>query len=223
MNTEIQKQSEQTETKTFLYAENHRLCEVAFSESEDCWTITNGNIRDAIRACSKTDVIALSESPRGLALARCTAKYMAAPQNRDLIVDILTCRIGRDTPASCAIYHALRDCRLGVTNANGFTVKEVPDCEARALRYHGKLICHLECRDQGYRVKEPLEGVLEGLFYSPGILKATMAWVRTTCLEPRDDDTIYDLERFYLMQVIDDLAEQGDDCHEDDGFTVEED
>lgn len=77
-------------------------------------------------------------------------------------------------------------------------------------------------QDQGYRVMEPLEGALEELFYCEGILKATFAWIRDEGFEPKDSDTIYDLERFYLMHIIDDLAEMGDDCHEDDGFTVRE-
>lgn len=221
MSTIIENQSE-SETKTFLYAENHRLCEVAYIKETDCWKPAMGTVRDFVGACTKPDCFALSESPKGLALARCTAKYMAAPQNHDAIVDLLTGRTSRTAPVVYAINHALADCHLGAANANGFTIKEVPDCEARALRYHGRLICHLECRDQGYRVKESLEGVLEELFYSPGILKATFAWIRDEGFEPRDNDTVYDLERFYLMHIIDDLAEQGDDCHEDDGFTVEE-
>lgn len=222
MNTENQKQSEQTETKTFLYAENHRLCEVFYTE-EDCWRLKAvGTVRDLVGACSKPDSFALSESPKGLALARCTAKYMADPQNHDAIVDLLTGRTSKTSPVVYAINHALTDCHLNVRNANGFMVKEVPDCDARALRYHGRLLCHLECRDQGYRMSEPLKDVLEELFYCKGALKATMAWVRDEGFEPMDSDTIYDLERFYLMHIIDDLAENGDDCHEDDGFTVRE-
>ena len=219
MNTENQKQSK---TATYLYAENHRLCEVAYIKETDCWTLAEGTVRDFVGTCTKPDSFALSESPKGLALARCTAKYMAAPQNHDAIVDLVTGRISRTNPVIYAINHALADCHLNVRNANGFMVKEVPDCEARALHYKGKLLCHLGCRDQGYRVKEPLEDVLEDLFYCEGILKATMAWVRDEGFEPRDSDTIIDLERFYLMHVIDDLAENGDDCHEDDGFTVRE-
>lgn len=144
MNTENQKQSE---TKTFLYAENHRLCEVAYIEETDCWRQKAvGTVRDLVGAFTKPDSFALSESPKGLALARCTAKYMADPQNHDAIVDLLTGRTSRTSPVIYAINHALMDCHLNVRNANGFMVREVPDCDARALYYKGHPICHLECR-----------------------------------------------------------------------------
>ncbi len=219
MNTDIQNQNK---PMTYLYAENHRLGFVVYNREEDRWTFPTMTVREVISTFTKTDIIALSESPRGLALARCTAKYMAAPQNQDAIVDVLTGRIGRDAPAVYAINHALRDCRLGVTNANGFTVKEVGLTTDRILCYEGNPICRLLSRDSGYRTDHPISEVVDACFYFPGILTKTFEWVRTTCLEPRDTDTIKDLVRFYMVQVIDDLAEQGDDCHEDDGFTVEE-
>ncbi len=215
-------QSKSKNTVTALYAENHRLGIVEFDREENRWKFTDGTVRDIVAGFTKPDYCALAESPKGLALARCTAKYMAAPQNADAAIDLITGRTSRTSPAIYAVSHALVDCHPYVRNANGFIIKEVKRDATRTLCYEGRPICDLTCRDAGYRSDRPTKDVVEACFFFPGMMTRTMDWVRAEGFEPNDTDTIKDLVRFYLVHILDDLAEYGDDSHEEDGFTVKE-
>ncbi len=220
MSTEKQQNSKKT--ATFLYAEDHRLGAVAYDEDEDRWHLAGLSVRELVARCSKSDVRALAESPKGLALARCTARYMSAPQNKDAVTDLLTGRIGRDTPAVYAIEHALLDCHLGRPNANGFAVRETDADATLALYYKGEKLCGLCERERGYRTDASMEAVAESLLGCQGLLKEVFNWVRSFEMEVRDEDTVYDLVEQYLRTILDDLAELGCDYHVCEGFTVRE-
>lgn len=113
------------------------------------------------------------ESPRGMALARCTAHYICSDREHGYVPLLMTSgadryRKAEDHPAVMAICHALCTLPEGPTESfapghDNFSIHQVSTLEELWLVYGDEPLCEAYPEDVGWRLSIPIDDVADKL------------------------------------------------------------